>query len=234
MTTFVLVHGMWHGAWCWKKVTLLLRAAGHEVHVVTLTGVGERAHLHYPDIDMNTHIQDVVGVLKYENLNDVILVGHSLSGFMVPAVAEHTPERIAHIINLDGVLPENGKAFKDLRPKYWSDFRQHGQANGDKWWVPPLREWTFGVTGDDLEWMMSKLTPHPLKTFETPLSFTNPAARSILRTHISCTEGYSSEEVAKWEHDSARMGWHFRTLPTGHDAMITAPKELTELFLEFV
>lgn len=234
MTTFVLVHGMWHGGWCWKKTTPLLRAAGHEVNIVTLTGVGERAHLHYPDIDMNTHIQDVVGVLEYENLNQVILVGHSLAGFMAPAVAERAPERVAHIISLDGVIPVDGKPFKDFVPDVWNDFRQRGQANGDEWWSPPVREWTFGVTGDDLEWMMSKLTPHPLKTWETPLSFTNPAARSIPRTFIQCIEGVSLDGIANQEKDCARMGWHYRTLPTGHDAMITAPKELAELLLEFV
>lgn len=118
MADFVLIHGMWHGGWCWKKITPLLRAAGHEVHIVTLTGVGERAHLHYPDIDMNTHIQDVVSVLEYEDLNNVILVGHSLAGFMAPAVAERVPERIAHIVNLDGIIPIDGKPFKDMMPDY--------------------------------------------------------------------------------------------------------------------
>lgn len=234
MATFVLIHGMWHGGWCWKKVTPLLQDAGHKVNIVTLTGVGERAHLHYPDIDMNTHIQDVVGVLEYENLNQVILVGHSLAGFMAPAVAERTPERIAHIVNLDGVIPTNGKAFKDLMPSFWDDFRQRGQAAGDEWWSPPIREWTFGVTGDDLEWMMSKLTPHPLKSWETPLFFTNPAAGSIPRTFIHCIEGASPDETEKQMKECVNMGWQYRTLSTGHDAMITAPKELTELLLEFV
>ena len=232
MATFVLVHGMWHGGWCWKKVTPLLRAAGHEVHIVTLSGVGERAHLHYPDIDMNTHIQDVVGVLEYEDLNQVILVGHSLSGFMVPAVAERVPERIAHIVNLDGVLPIEGKSFKEIMPDYWNDFRQQAQAHGDEWWMPPT-EWTFGVTGNDLDWLTSKLTPHPLRTWETPLCFTNPAARSIPRTFIHCIEGSSPDDIENQKKDCLRMGWQYRTLPTDHDAMILVPKELTELLLEF-
>jgi pimeloyl-ACP methyl ester carboxylesterase len=234
MTTFVLVHGMWHGGWCWKKVTPLLRAAGHEVNIVTLTGVGERAHLHYSDIDMHTHIQDVVGVLEYEDLSQVILVGHSLAGFMAPSVAERIPQRIAHIINLDGVIPVDGKSFKDLLPDYWNDLRQRALTNGDEWWSPPVREWTFGVTGDDLEWMMSKLTAHPLKSWETRLSLKTPAALSIPRTFIHCVEGASSDEITNQEKDCVRMGWEYRMLSTGHDAMITAPKELTELLLEFV
>jgi pimeloyl-ACP methyl ester carboxylesterase len=183
---------------------------------------------------MNTHIQDVVGVLEYENLNDVILVGHSLAGFMAPAVAECVPERIGHIVNLDGVLPVDGKAFKDLMPDYWNDFRQRARAKGDEWWSAPVPEWTFGAIGDDLAWMQSKLTPHPLKTWEMPLSFTNPSARSIPRTFIHCTEGASSEDISNQEKDCAQFGWQYRQLPTGHDAMITAPKELTELLIEFI
>jgi pimeloyl-ACP methyl ester carboxylesterase len=198
-----------------------------------LTGLGERAHLHYPDIDMNTHIQDVVSVLEYEGLKEVILVGHSLSGFMVPAVAERVSERIVYIINLDGLLPVDGKSFKDLRPNDWNYFRQLAQANGDEGWMP-ITEWTFGVTGDDLEWLMSKLTPHPLKTLETPLFFTNPAALSIPRTFIHCIEGSSPDDIENQKQDCALMGWQYRTLFTGHDAMILAPSELTGLLLEFV
>lgn len=233
MADFILVHGMWHGGWCWKKVASLLRTARHEVHAVTLTGVGERAHLHYPDIDMNTHIQDVVGVMEYEDLRDAILVGHSLAGFMIPAVAERVPERIAHLVNLDGPLPSDGKSFKDLMPEYFDDFRQRGRANADEWWAPPIPEWTFGVTGADLEWMTSKLTPYPLKTWEMSLSFANPAARSIPRTFIHCAEGASPEEIAHEEQNCAQQGWRYRHLSTGHDAMITAPQALAELLLEF-
>ena len=234
MAVFVLVPGMFHGGWCWKKVTPLLRHAGHEVYVITLTGVGERAHLHYPGIDMHTHIQDVVNVLEYEDLDHAILVGHSLAGFMAPAVAERVPERIAHIVNLDGFIPVDGKPFKDMMPEYWEIFRQKAQADSGDVWVAPVLEWTFGLQGADLEWMQSKLTPHPLKTWETPLYFTNPAARSIPRTFIFCTDGASPEEIAEQEQECARLGWRCQMLPTGHDAMISAPKELAELLLGLV
>jgi pimeloyl-ACP methyl ester carboxylesterase len=232
MADFILVHGMWYGGWCWKKVGPLLRDAGHEVYMITLTGVGERGHVRYAGIDMNTHIQDVVSVLEFENLEDVVLVGHSLAGFMAPAVAERVPERIAHIVNIDGVLPVDGRSFKELMPDYWEDFRQRGRAKGDEWWSPPIPEWTFGIIGPDLEWMSSRLTPHPLKTWEMPLSFTSPAARSIPRTFIHCTEGASPEEITGQEKECAQMGWQYRQLATGHAAMITAPQELTELLLE--
>ncbi len=233
MATFVLVPGMWHGGWSWKKVTPLLRATGHEVYVTTLTGVGERSHLRHPDIDMNTHIQDVVNVLEYEDLYGVMLVGHSLGGIMAPAVAERIPERLAHVINLDGEIPIDGKSTKEILPDLWSDFRHSAQASGDEWWASPP-DWTFGVTGTDLEWMKSKLTAHPLKTWETPFSLTNQIARSIPRTFIHCTEGVSQEERENQERNCTQMGWQYRMLPTGHDAMITAPQELTKLLLELV
>jgi pimeloyl-ACP methyl ester carboxylesterase len=225
---------MWHGAWCWEKVTPLLHAAGHEVHTVTLTGVGERAHLHYPDIDMHTHIQDVVSVLEYEDLHNVILVGHSLAGFMTRGVAERVPERVAQIISLDGRIPESGDPFKTVWPDIWTELCQRAHANGDDEWSSPDSERTFGVTGADLKWMMSKLTPHPLKTWETPLSFTNPAARCIPRVFIHCTVGISPKDLASEQKDCVKKGWQYRKLLTGHDAMITAPKELTELLLEFI
>ncbi len=235
MTPFVLVHGMWHGGWCWNKVVPLLRAAGHEVYTPTLTGVGERAHLHYPDIDLHTHIQDVANVLDFEDLRDVILVGHSLSGFMIPAVAERVPARIAHLVNLDGHVPADGQTFKDLLPDYWEDFRQRGRASGDEWWVPPIPEWTFSVTGDDLEWLRSKLTPHPLKTWETRLSFTDAAARLIPRTFIACSEDKrTADDITADRARFANLGWQYRFIPAGHDAMITAPETLTNILLELV
>lgn len=232
MATYVLVHGMWHGGWCWRKVTPLLRAAGHAVYTPTLTGLGERVHLHYPDIDMHTHIHDVVNVLVYEDLREVVLVGHSLAGFMVPAVAEHVPERIAHLVDLDGPLASDGKAFKDVLPEYWEDFRQRGRAAGDEGWAPPVPEWTFGVSGADLEWLRSKLTAQPLKTWETPLHIGNSSARSIPRTFIHCTEGLSAEDIAADERQCADQGWKYRSIAAGHDAMITIPDELTRCLLE--
>lgn len=232
MAVFVLVPGMWHGGWCWRKVGPLLRAAGHDVYTPTLTGLGERSHLRCADIDMHTHIEDVVNVLEYENLCEAILVGHSLGGFMVPAVAEKVPGRVAHLVNLDGPLPVDGKSAKDLVLDYWNDFCQRAQASGDEDWVQPIPDWTFGVSGADLEWMMAKLTPHPLKTLETTLFFSDPIARSIPRTFIHCTEGASTEEIADQKKECARMGWGYRGLATGHDAMITIPDEFVKILLE--
>jgi pimeloyl-ACP methyl ester carboxylesterase len=234
MAVFVLIPGMWHGGWCWKKVTPLLRAAGHDVYTPTLTGLGERSHLRCADIDMHTHIEDVVNVLEYEDLREAILVGHSLGGFMVPAVAEKVPGRVAHLINLDGPIPVDGKSAKDLMPDIWGDFSQRAQVGGDAGWIPPIPEWTFGISGADLEWMMSKLTAHPLKTLETQLNFSDPTACSIPRTFIYCTEGASPEEIAAQEKECVRSNYQYRALATGHDAMITRPDEFVKILLELL
>lgn len=212
----------------------LLRAAGHDVHPITLTGLGERAHLRSDDIDLNTHVQDVVNLFEYEDLHEVILVGHSLGGFMASVIAEKIPERIAHIVNLDGMIPENGKSLKDLIGEGWDFFKKNAADSGDEWWIPPIADWTFGVSSKDLEWVKSKLTPHPLKTLATIVTLKNLRAQSIARTFISCVEGLSDNEIAADEKKFAGLEWHYRSLPTGHDAMITMPEELTEILLGLV
>ncbi|NUM46289.1 MAG: alpha/beta hydrolase [Anaerolineales bacterium] len=233
MATFVLIHGMFHGGWCWKKVAPLLRSAGHEVYTPTLTGLGERVHLANPEVDLDTHIQDIVNLVMYEDLHDVILVGHSFGGSLAPAIVEKIPERIAHLVNLDGPLPENGKALKDLIGDTWGFFLQNAILPGDEGRIQPIADWTFGVSGTDLAWMQSKLTPHPLKPLITPLFFTNPLAHALPRTFISCTETRpSAEEVTAEEKKYAESGWSYRFIPTGHDAMITAPEALATVLLD--
>lgn len=232
MATFVLIHGMWHGGWCWEKVIALLQTAGHEVHAPTLSGLAERSHLRNDNIDLNTHVQEVVDLITAKNLHNVILVGHSLGGFMAPVVAEKIPERIAHIVSLDGIVPENGKALKDLIGNFWDLFQQKASEGGDDWWCPPIPDWTFGVSGTELELMRSKLTPHPLRTLITVVTHENPRAKSIPSTFILCSEDQSADELAVEAKKFADLGMHFRSLPTGHDAMITMPDELTKILLE--
>jgi pimeloyl-ACP methyl ester carboxylesterase len=232
MAAFVLIHGMWHGGWCWEKVTALLREAGHEVYVPTLTGLAERASLRNDNLDLNTHIQEVVDLIESENLHNVILVGHSLGGFMAPVVADKTPERIAHIVNLDGPMPVSGTALKDLIGDTWHFFKQRATECGDEWWCPPITEWTFGISGTELESVQSKLTPHPLRTLTTIVTLENPRLKSIPVTFILCSEGLSDTEVATEEKNFTDLGMNFRSLPTGHDAMITMPDNLTEILLE--
>ena len=237
MATFVLVHGAWHGGWCWQKVIPFLEAAGHEVYAPTLTGLAERAAELSPDIGLDTHIQDIVGLLVEKNLHGVILVGHSYGGMVITGVVDQVPERIAHLVYLDTFVPRDGESMAGISPIVIYLLRK--QTRGDGWGVDSRG--TYGVTTEpDLSWVRSKVTPQPLKTFEQPLHLKNPAIVSAKpRTHIDCTGGgfffsLMRRILARRALPPTEAGWRLRQLPTGHDAMITMPRELADLLLEVV
>src|SRR5580704_8924821 len=184
MATFVLVHGAWFGGWCWQKVIPLLKAAGHEVYAPTLTGLAERASELSPAVGLDTHIHDIVGLLEEKNLHGVILVGHSYGGMVITGVVDQVPERIAHLVYLDTFVPRDGESMTSIsRIVIWI-LRKQTRADG---WRVDSRG-TYGVTTEpDRSWVLSKVTPQPLKTFEQPLHLKNPAIVSTKdRTHIDC------------------------------------------------
>lgn len=245
MATYVLVHGGFHGGWCWERVTSLLETASHEVSAPTLTGFAERASLLTPEVGLDTHIQDVVGLLKDEDLHGVILVGHSYGGIIITGVADQVPERIAHLVYLDTFVPRDGESMEDIVPRQIHRFRKAAQAYGDGWRVDPIKKMPLGIKGiygvttePDVSWVRSKLTPQSLKTFEQPLHLKNPAiVASKPRTHIYCTGGglaisLMRHIVARRTFPPTEVGWRLRRLPTGHDAMITQPRALADLLLE--
>jgi pimeloyl-ACP methyl ester carboxylesterase len=239
MATIVLVHGGWFGGWCWQKVIPFLETAGQEVFAPTLTGLAERASELSPDVGLDTHIQDVVGLLEEKNLHDVILVGHSYGGMVITGVVDRVPERIAHLVYLDTFVPRDGDSMTNIsRIINWILRRQ----TRDGWRVDPLG--TYGVTAEpDRSWVLSKLTPQSLKTFEQPLHLKNPAIVSTKpRTHIDCTGGGFLRSLARrmcrgWrlrQLGVASAGWRLRQLRTGHMAMILMPRKLADLLLEVV
>lgn len=242
MATFVLVHGAWHGGWCWQKVIPFLEAAGYEVYAPTLTGLAERASELSPDVGLETHIQDVVGLLEEKNLQNVVLVGHSYGGMVITGVVDAVPERIAHLVYLDTFVPRDGESMVDVS-RLVVRLLLRKQTCADGWRVDS--QGTYGVTTEpDRSWVLSKVTPQPLKTFEQPLHLRNPAIVSTKpRTHIDCTGGGSFFLLMRslMRHVLVRRalpptdaGWLLRQLPTGHDAMITMPRELADLLLEVV
>ncbi|MGE5141672.1 MAG: alpha/beta fold hydrolase [Rudaea sp.] len=247
MATFVLVHGGWHGGWCWQKVIPLLQAAGHQVYAPTLTGLGDRASLLTPDVGLDTHIQDIVSLLEEKDLHDVILVGHSYSAMVITGVVDRVPDRIAHLVYLDTFVPHDGESMADISPMLIRLLRRQARRHGDGWRVDPPREMPFagkgilGVTTEpDLSWLRSNLTPQSLKTIEQPLHLRNPAIVSTKpRTHIYCTGNgffysFIQHLVGRRSLPPTEPGWRLRRLPTGHDAMITMPRELADLLLEVV
>jgi pimeloyl-ACP methyl ester carboxylesterase len=226
MVTYVFLAGGGYGGYIWKEVASRLRAHRHEVFTPTLTGLGERAHLASPQIDLDTHVHDILGVFEFEDLHDVILVGHSYGGMVMTGVAQHIPHRLAHLVYLDALVPQDGQSVLDIIGPFWSArFEERARTLGDGWRLPPFSEMTSGVN--------AKTTAYPFQCFKQPLSLKNPAACSIPRTFISCTEsGWSAEHILPLARRAREEGWNYYELATGHLAMITHPKELAYLLLE--
>jgi pimeloyl-ACP methyl ester carboxylesterase len=224
--TFVLVHGAWHGGWCWKKLMPLLQDGGHRVFAPTLTGLGERGHLLSPAIDLTTHVQDITAVLEYEDLREVILVGHSYGGMVISGVAETATRRLAQLVYLDAFLPQDGKAIKDYAPL--------NPTREDGWRVPvPGMPPRFGVTDkDDVAWMEARLGDHPAKTFADSLKLSADKTAMLGHSFIQCTKAPFFSEAAE---RAKREGFRFRELfAAGHDAMITQPRALADILLDLL
>jgi pimeloyl-ACP methyl ester carboxylesterase len=189
MAIFVLVHGSFHGGWCWQRVAPLLRQSGHEVYTPTLTGLGERQHLANPQVGLEVHIQDILQVIEYEDLHNVILVGHSYSGLVNLGVAEHVPERIRRIIYLDAFIAHDGQSAFDLMPGMENQWAQLAAVQGDGWRVPPMPPQALGITNlADVAWVQSRLTPMPLLTHQQRVHLSSSQAKQIPRTYILCTQ----------------------------------------------
>ena len=226
MATYVILHGGTTGGWYMGKVARRLRQAGHEVFTPTYTGLGERAHLLNREIDLDTHIQDILNVFHYEDLDDVILVGKSYSGLVITAVAEAIPDQIRHLVYLDALVPQDGQSLADMvGPEVMAQIDELVQANGDGWLLPAAKS------------VDSRLTDHPIKTVYGKVEIKNPTAAALPRTYICCTEKTESPftptlyRVAQQAKDA---GWSYRELPTHHEPEISMPDEVTELLLEFV
>ncbi len=239
MATFVLIHGAWHGGWCWKKVTPLLRSAGHDVYMPTLTGLGERSHLSTPDIDLDTHITDVVNLLECEGLHNVILVGHSYGGLVMEGVAIRDADRLHQLVNLDGEFPiDDDRSMAGLlgrlRPAVWASLEARMRESGDRWLIaaPNSGETLFGVTEPhDLEWMHQRFVAHPAKTFLQRVPDDNEKVSHLPRAYIYCPvpEEHTTYPFAQRARSN---GWGFHEIAgAGHDAMITKPEELSRLLV---
>lgn len=187
MATYVLVHGAWLAGWYWQRVAPLLRGAGHTVFTPTLTGLGERSHLLSRDITLDTYITDIVQVLFYEDLTDVILVGHSFGGTVITGVAERASERIAQLVYLDAEVPRNGESDAGcLTPNMEEFVWQRARERGDGWLFTPSPVAIFGVNDPaDQAWADARMTAQPAATLTQPV-FYGAAVEALPRHFIAC------------------------------------------------
>jgi pimeloyl-ACP methyl ester carboxylesterase len=235
MATYVLVHGGGHGGWCYQRVARLLQAEGHVVYAPTMTGLGERAHLLNADVDLYRHIEDIAAVLQYEDLRDVILVGHSYGGMVITGAADRVPERVGRLVFLDAANPVNGQSLEDVAGPVINAVRPFGEMRDGMELVllpAPDAGLLYGVTDpEDLAWMAERLTPHPWKCFDQPLSLRNEDALwAIPQYHIVCTSTLATRDTALLER--ARAQGRLWDIDTGHDLMITEPEKVTRALVQ--
>jgi pimeloyl-ACP methyl ester carboxylesterase len=229
--TFVLVHGAWHGGWCWRRVADLLESKGHKVFTPTMTGLGERSHLISKDINLATHIADIVNVIRWEGLGDIVLVGHSYGGVVISGVAEAIHDKIASIVFLDAFVPDNGdslavKASQTVRDAIAATVQKGGHA------MTPIPASVFRVNEKDRAWVDATCTPHPVATLTDKISLAGARDRIAKRTYIRA-KGYPSEYFdAALAKVKAATSWRVYELPCGHDVMVDMPERLTEILLE--
>jgi pimeloyl-ACP methyl ester carboxylesterase len=235
VATFVLVHGAGHGGWCWRRVTPILRAAGHDVHAPTLTGLGEREHLLDARVGLDLHILDVVNVLRFEDLHDVVLVGHSYGGPVVTGAADRARDRVAKLVYLDAAYVPSGSSVADAFGGGLDALRAAGTTVDEiEVILVPTADGGpyFGVTDPaDQGWMAGRLTAFPWQCFAQPLHLDDPDAVAALPTfHIVCTAGASNADPLVMAQ--ARANGRLWELATHHEAMISEPEQLAAALLE--
>lgn len=231
---FVLVHGSWHGAWCWDRVRPLLAQAGHAVHTPTLPGQGERADELSASINLSTHIDSLAAFIEAQRTGPVVLVGHSYAGCVISGVADRMPSAIRQLVYLDSLVLDNGESVGGNIPAAnWEGLlalaRQHGRGIG----IPPLPLAAFGVIApEDVAWVGNRLTLQPVGTFSQPLALRKPAGNGLPKTYIDCNQPTMASLVGYKAKVRGRTDWRVETLATGHDAMIMAPQALANLLLK--
>lgn len=235
-TSIVLVHGSWHGAWCWRRVLPLLRSAGMDSHAVTLTGVGERAHLMDPTIDLHTHIQDVIGLIEAEELQRVVLVGHSYAGVVITGVADRLqaerPGLLAHMVYLDAALPYPGDSWSSHHSTETRQARIVAAESTGGLSLPPPDAALFGLSGADRDWVNRRQTPQPFRLYQQPLHFDAARVAAVPRTFIDCTQPALATIAPSRERVRSEPGWNVVEMATGHDPMVSEPAALSQILLD--
>jgi pimeloyl-ACP methyl ester carboxylesterase len=229
--TFVLVHGAWHGGWCWRRVSDLLQRQGHKVFTPTLTGLGERSHLMSKDIRLATHVTDVVNHIKWEGLEGVVLCGHSYGGMVVSGVAEQMADKINSIVFLDAFVPQNGEALADLTGAATLDLLRAATQRGDIG-IPARTAASFNVNEKDRAWVDAMCVPQPINTFLDKMTLTGARERIAKKSYIRALNNANPGFDKAMARAKAEPSWRTYEVPCGHDVMVDMPERLTEILLE--
>ena len=230
--TFLVCHGAWSAGWAWKKMHPLMRAAGHRLFTPSYTGLGERAHLANPSIDLESHIQDMLNVIQYEDLRDIVLLGHSYGGMVATGVADRDRDRIAQLIYIDAFVPRDGQSLFDLN----ETGRRHLQAaakDGDGWRVPPMATPPDTLPGD-VEWLSARRVHMPIKCFETRLKLQH-GEPTLPRSYIYATRVTPADTFGQFaKRTKNEAGWRYHEIDASHSPNVTAPQVLMALLDKIV
>ena len=229
--TFVLVHGAWHGGWCWRRVADRLEKRGHKAFAPTLTGLGERSHLVHGAIGLATHVTDVVNLIQWERLTDVVLVGHSYGGFVISGVVERMPQAIAAIVFLDAFVPANGEALVEITAPTTREAILAASRQGDTT-VPPRPAAFFQVNEADRAWVDALCTPQPLATLTEKIALTGARERVPRKAYVRAASYPNPAFDAAHARLASDTAWRTYQVPCGHDVMVDMPERLVEIMEE--
>lgn len=233
MATYVLVHGAWHGGWCWRMVADLLEAAGHKVYAPSLTGLADRSHLLDPDISLETHVQDIASLIAWEELHNVILCGHSYGGMVVTGAADRVAHKLSALVYLDAFVPAHGEALQSHAPP---DRKEHmlreAKEHGAGWKVPPLPVTMWLDDPAQQEWVEPKVTPHPLKCFTEPLELSGKHLNVPRKVYVLATANRPSAFHRFHDRLKDDAAWECHEIDGPHDLMISHAEAVADLLLD--
>jgi pimeloyl-ACP methyl ester carboxylesterase len=232
MSIFVLVHGAYHGGWCWRDTATVLRGQGHTVYCPSLTGLGERAHLASLEVGLPTHIDDIANLIHWEDLQEVILVGHSYGGVVIGGVADALAHKIKALVFVDALLPQDGLSVMQYQTPERAEFLRNRARKHDGWRLPPISAAVYGIDDPDkARWVDEKCVAHPLATFEDRQKLSGAWQDVSSLSYIRCTQSGLDYLDRFSEHAAAEPKWRVHYMPTGHDCMVTEPDHLAALLM---
>jgi len=230
--TILLCHGAWGGGWAWRKMRPLMQAAGYRFLTPTYTGLGERAHLANPSLDLESHVQDVLSVIHYEDLRDFVLLGHSYGGVVATGVADRARDRITQLVYLDAFVPRDGQCLLDFLPESERQRMRDGARAGDGWRVPP-NPTPPDTAPEDVEWLSPHRVPMPIKCFETKLKLSHEP--ELPRSYIYATRAAPSDVFGAFaKRARSEVGWRYFEIDASHSPNVTAPEALMALLERIV